>query len=148
MSLPVHSLPWIHLSPEMVPRTLHHFDPCKHAIMKLPNYCYEPGLTAKLCHNFPKPITTDCVECFGELDNGHVEVHILFWSFLLEWPCFKDHVYFSSVLPESTTTLTLCSFRRSSRIFASILPGIDNREMFLWLSQTWAFPFRLYTPSA
>ena len=33
--------------------------------------------------------------------------------------------------------------RRFSRIFASTFPSTDNREMPLWLSQTWAFPFCL-----
>ena len=53
---------------------------------------------------FPKPITTYCVKCFGKVDKGHVEVHILFVAFLLELPSCKDNVYCSSVLPESILT--------------------------------------------
>ena len=41
----------------------------------------------KLCHNFPKSVTTDCVKCFGKVDNGHVEVHILFLAFVLKLSC-------------------------------------------------------------
>ena len=73
--------------------------------MELPYHCFEPGLTAKLCHNFPKPITTDGFKCFDKVDNGHVEVHILFLAFILELPCYKDHVCCSSKLPESTLYL-------------------------------------------
>ena len=38
------------------------------AIMELPNHCCKPGWTVKLCYNFPKPITTDCVKCFDNID--------------------------------------------------------------------------------
>ena len=38
---------------------------CLHAVMKLPHHCYVSGWTTKLCHYFSKPITTDCVKCFG-----------------------------------------------------------------------------------
>ena len=58
--------------------------------------------TAKLCLNFPKSLATDFVKCFGKVDKGHVEVHILFLTFFLKLPCCKDYVYCSSVFPEST----------------------------------------------
>ena len=77
-------------------------DPCKHTIMELPHHCYEFGRTAKLCHNFPKSLTIDCVKCFGKVDKGHVEVHILFLAFFLKLLCCKGHVCCSSVFPEST----------------------------------------------
>ena len=48
--------------------------------------------------------TADCVKCFGKVDNGHVEVHILFLAFFLKLSCCKDHVYCSSVFHESTLT--------------------------------------------
>ena len=76
-------------------------DPCKHTIMELPHHCYKFGRTAKLCHNFSKSLTTDCVKCFGKVDKGHVEVHILFLAFLLKLSCCEDHVYCSSVFLES-----------------------------------------------
>ena len=47
--------------------------------MELPHLCYEFGRIAKLCHNFPKSLTTDCVKCFGK---GHVEVHSLFLNII------------------------------------------------------------------
>ena len=43
---------------------------CLHAAMKLPHHCYEPEWTTKPCHYFPKPISTDCVKCFGYVDKG------------------------------------------------------------------------------
>ena len=43
-------------------------------------------------------------QCFGKVDKGHVEVHILFLAFFLKLSCCKDHVYCSSVFPESTLT--------------------------------------------
>ena len=36
------------------------------------------------------------------------------------------------------------TFRRFNRLYASIFPLVDRREMPLWLSQTWGYPFRLY----
>ena len=42
------------------------------------DHCYEPGWEAKLCHNFPKPITTACVKCFGKDEKGLVEVRSSF----------------------------------------------------------------------
>ena len=42
------------------------------------------------------------VKCFGKVDKGHVEVHILFLAFFLKMSCFKNHVYCSSVFSEST----------------------------------------------
>ena len=74
-------------------------DPCKHAIVELPHRCYKP------CHNFPKPITTDCVKYIGKVDKGHIAVHILFLAFLVELRICKDHIYCPSVLPESTDFL-------------------------------------------
>ena len=112
-------------------------DPCRQAIMELPHHSYKPGWTAKLCHNFPKPITTDCFKCFGKVDKGHVAVYSVYLAFLLELPSCKEHVCCSSVLPKSTLTFwSRCSFRRFSRIFAIIFPAIDNKEMLLWFSQT------------
>ena len=44
----------------------------KHAIMELLHHCYKSVWTTKLCHDFPKPITTDCDKRFGKVDKGHV----------------------------------------------------------------------------
>ena len=77
-------------------------DPSNHTVVEQPHYCCESGWRAKLCHNFPKSITTDCVKCFGMVHKGHVEVHILFLAFLLKLSCCEDHVCCFSVLPEST----------------------------------------------
>ena len=101
----VHSLAWHHLSQGMDQKTDHHFgilDPCKHTIVELPHHCYELGRTAKLRHNFPKTLLTDCIKCFGKVNKGHVEVHVLFLAFLLKLPCCDDHVNCSSVLSESS----------------------------------------------
>ena len=78
-------------------------DPCKDAIVELPYHDYEPGWTAKLYQNFPEP-SRMAVKCFGEVEKGHVEVHILFLWFISELPFRKYHVYCSSVLPERTVT--------------------------------------------
>ena len=51
--------------------------------------------------SFPKSLTTDCVKCFGKVDKGHVEVHILFLAFFLKLSCCEDHVYCSSVLADA-----------------------------------------------
>ena len=75
---------------------------CLHVMMKLPHHGYESGWRAKLCHNFLKPISTDCDKCFGVIDKGHVEVHILFLTIVLKCTCCKDHVYCSSVFPGPT----------------------------------------------
>ena len=58
--------------------------------MELPYRGYETGWIAKLCHMFPKPITTYCVECFGEVDIGRVDVNILLFAFLCELHCYKN----------------------------------------------------------
>ena len=59
------------------------------------NWCYEFGGIAKLCHNFPKSLTTDCVKCSCR---GPHSVPGIF----LKLSCCKDHVCCSSVFPEST----------------------------------------------
>ena len=110
---------------------------CMYCIRKLPHYGYEPGWSAKLCHNFPKPITTDCVKCFGEVDKGHVGFHILFLTFLLKLSCCEDHVYCSPVFPESTLAFWYKSSLKKTHIqavqweFVSMFPAIDKREMHL-----------------
>ena len=43
-----------------------------HAIMKLPHHCYGSEWTAKLGHDFPESITTNCVESVGEVGKRHV----------------------------------------------------------------------------
>ena len=60
--------------------------------LELPHNCYELGRTAKLRHNFPKNLTTDCIKCFGKFNKGHVEVHVLFLTLLLKLSCYEDHV--------------------------------------------------------
>ena len=71
---------------------------------------------------------------------------ILFWAFLLELPYWKIPLSLLNPhwLSVRSPTKSRCSFRRFSWMFASIFPVIDNKEMPLWLSQTWAFPFRFY----
>ena len=49
--------------------------------------------------------TTDYVKCFGKVDKGHVEVHILLLAFLLKLPCYEDYVNSSFVPPKSTFTV-------------------------------------------
>ena len=71
--------------------------------MKLPEHCYASVWTVILWAYFSKPIELYCVECFGEVDNGHEEVHILFLTFFFVLLC-KKHVYCSSVFSESTMT--------------------------------------------
>ena len=61
------------------------FDPSKYAILVLSYQYYEVWWTAKLCQDFPKSFTTNCVECFGEVDKGHIEVHILILAIF--WRC-------------------------------------------------------------
>ena len=84
---------------------------CKHVIMELPNHCYKPSSTAKLCHTFPKP------KCL--VDKGQVEDQ-------------KDHICCSSVLPESTLTfwynfsLINLFMQAIQKDVASIFPAIDN----------------------
>ena len=112
-------------------------DPCKHTFMELPHHCYEFGETAKLCHNFPKSPTTDCVKCFGKVDKGHVEVHMLFLAFFLKLSCCKNHVCCSYVffflnphwLSGRSSDCSRYSFNRFSRTLARIFPAIDNKEM-------------------
>ena len=63
-----------------------------HAVMDLLHHCYEPGWTARLCHNLPKRIMTDCVKCFGEVDNGQFVLDIslgaaLLWKLCLLFLC-------------------------------------------------------------
>ena len=55
--------------------------------------CGEPKMlrvlhhgTDYICYNFPKFITADCVKSFDTVDKGHVEVYILFLTFVLEIP--------------------------------------------------------------
>ena len=126
-------------------------DPCRHTIVELPHHCYEFGGIAKLCHNFPKSLTTDCVKFFRKVDKGHVEVHILFLVHILSatWSCCA--VKIMSIVPLSllnphwlsgrSPDCSRCSFNRFSRTLARILAAIDNKEMSRWLSQTWGFPF-------
>ena len=40
-------------------------------------------------------ILTESVKCFGEVDNSHVEVKLLFLTFLLILSCCKDHANYS-----------------------------------------------------
>ena len=124
-------------------------DPWKHAIVELPYLLLWTWLDSQTLPQFCKPITTDCVESFDEIDKGHVEVHILFLAFVFELPCCKDYVYCSSVIPiphwlsDRRPVWSRCSFKRFSMSFVRIFSAIDN-VMPLWLSQTWAFPFNLY----
>ena len=107
------------------------------------------GRTAKLCHNFPKSLTTDCVKCFGKVDKGHVEVHTLFLAF--SWSCravkIISIVSLSFLNPHwlscRSPVCSRCSFNRFSRTLVRIFPAIHNKEMPRWLSQTWGFPFLL-----
>ena len=117
-----------------------------HAIMKLQCHRYESRRRAiSKTHN-------DYVECFGEVDKGHVDVHILFLTFLLELSRCKDHVYCSSVFPVSTPTFWYKSSLIKIHIqailyigfFACTVPAIDKRKMARWLSKTLGYPFRLY----
>ena len=99
------------------------------------------------------------VKCFGEVYNVHAEVHVLLLTFLLELPGEKILFIFvlyislgvacpswihADFLLEVQPDLNAHSGGGFSRIFASIVLAIDNREMPLRLSQTWSFSFRLY----
>ena len=89
----------------------------------------------KLCHNFPKSLTTDNVKCFGKVDKGHIESHILFLAFLLKLPCCENHVNCSlsflnpQWLSGRSPDCPRCSFSWFSRTLARIFPAIDNKEM-------------------
>ena len=110
-------------------KTRHHFG--KHTIMELPHHCYEFGRTAKLCHNFLKSLTTDCVKCFGEVDKGHVEVTFCSWHF----SCSCRAVEVMSIVPlfflnphwlsGRSPDRSRCSFNRFSRTLARIFPATD-----------------------
>ena len=98
------------------------------------------GQIVKLCHNFPKSLTTDCVKCFGKVDKGHVEVHILFLVNLLKLSCCEDRVNCSSGflnphwLSGRRPDCSRCSFNQFSRTLARIFPAIDNKDISRWLS--------------
>ena len=49
-----------------------------------------------------QPNFAGCVKCFGKIDKGYVEVHILFLGFLLKLSCSENHINCFSVLPEFT----------------------------------------------
>ena len=134
---------------ETVGSTLYRSGVVQACLNELPNHCFKPGWTAKR-YNFPKPIATDCVKSFATVDKGHVEVHILFLIFLLEMPGWKEH--WSSCFPQTTPVDLLVEFQPGqdshageSVGFGQYLPGSRqyNKEIPLWLSQTWAFPFRM-----
>ena len=72
------------LSQEIDQKTSHHFGPLQAYHHGTAASLLKFGRTTKLCHNFPKSLTTDCVKCFGKVDKGHVEVHILFLAFFLK----------------------------------------------------------------
>ena len=118
-------------------------------ILELPRHWYELGRTAKLCHNVPKSLTTDCAKCFGKVNKGLVEVPILFLALLLKLSCCEDHANCSAAilhlhcLSGRSPDCSRCSFNRFSRTPARIFPATDNKEIPRWLSQTWGFPFCL-----
>ena len=129
-------------------KTRHHFGPLQ-APLELPHHCYEFGRTTKLCHNFPKSLTTDCVKCFGKVEK--VMYRSTFHSWHSSWSCravkimsvvplfFLNPHWLSGRSPDRSR----CSFNQFSRTLARIFPAIDNKEMPRWLSQTWGFPFLL-----
>ena len=122
---------------------------CKHTIAELPRHRYEVGKTAIFAIIFQKSLTTDWVRCFGKVDKGHVEVHILFLAFLLKLSCYEDHAFCSSVFSEShshsgrSPDCSRCSFNRFSRTLARIFSALDMKELPWWLSNTLGFPFLL-----
>ena len=124
-------------------------DPCKHTIVELTHHCYEFGSTAKLCHNFPKSLTTDCVNALIRSTKVMSRSSFCFWHF--SWSCravkimsivprfFLNPHWLSGRKPDCWR----CSFNRFSRTLARIFPATDDKEMLRCLSQTWWFPFFL-----
>ena len=119
-------------------------DPWKHAIVELSYRGSEPVWRAKRCHNFPKTIAT--------MSNVLV---IMKWSTICSWH-FSTRSWFSVKIMSnvplsflnphwlSGTSLIEIFIQTIQTMFANIFPAIDNKEMPLWLSHTWGFPFCLY----
>ena len=59
-------------------------DSSHHAIMDLADYCDERAWAAEFFHDFPESLPTDCIEGLGQVNEGRVEVMVLFHAFLLE----------------------------------------------------------------
>ena len=71
------------------------------AIMELADNCDELG--SKFFH--AESILTDCIIVLGQINEGQVEVTVLFHAFLLELTGGKDHVSGSSTCAEATLAL-------------------------------------------
>ena len=113
--------------------------------MELPHHCHKPGWTTKLCHNFPKLITT---ECLSEVDKCHVEIHIMFFVFFLG----VTYVYCFCVLPETTLTSPIKMFiqeiqRISSQqltIVYTVIYTIGIKLSIFWLCCLLFTPYFLF----
>ena len=55
--------------------------------------------------NFPESLPTDCIEGLGQVNEGRIEVTLLFHTFLLELTGGKDRVGGSSTCAEAALTL-------------------------------------------
>ena len=73
--------------------------------MTLPNHMDETAWAAKLGHDLPEALMTDCVEGLGQVNEDRVELAILLLAFLLELLSRKQHV--NCTMPLSETTLAL-----------------------------------------
>ena len=103
--------------------------PCKHTIMELPYHCYEFGRTNKLCHDFPKSLTTNCVKCFGKVDKGLVEVHILFLAFFLKIMSIVPLSFLNPhPLSGRSTDCSRSLFNRFTRTLARIFPATEKKR--------------------
>ena len=73
--------------------------------MELADYCDERAWAAEFFHDFPESLPTDCIEGLGQVNEGRVEVTVLFHAFLLELVGGKDHVGGSSTCAEAALAL-------------------------------------------
>ena len=76
-----------------------------HAIMKLADNGDELVRTSKLFHDFPESTSADGIECLGQVDEGGVQVAVLFHAFLLQLAGGEYHVSGPSTCAEATLTL-------------------------------------------
>ena len=76
-----------------------------HALIELAYDGDEFVGAAKLAHDFPQSVSSDCVESIGEIHKGGVEVTVLFHTLFLKLAGGKYHVDRSLTCAEEALAL-------------------------------------------
>jgi len=76
-----------------------------HAIMELADDCDESARAAEFLHDLPKAFPADRIEGLGQVNEGRVEVVMLFHALLLELTSSKDHITGPTTHTEATLAL-------------------------------------------